>query len=209
MGDQSVMFQRFNSLLDPGNSFLQPLRAGGKGKAKVSFTLGAEDAAGHKGDLLFSHQVFGQVPRAESDPGDVRKSIESPFGEKAGYCLDFVQASVDNGAPLLIGPAHLGHAVLGALDRSQGGTRARPPISNYMSELPNSYGRALTVEPYVIHGILSGTASCTPKLTDSIWEMSEQRHHAPILCEKKLSAFPIWCTELLEYHYWPLFLWNN
>ena len=33
------------------------------------------------------------------------------------------------------------------------------PPSSYMGELPNSHGRTLTDESYVIHGILSGTES--------------------------------------------------
>jgi hypothetical protein len=32
------------------------------------------------------------------------------------------------------------------------------PPSSYMGELPNSHGRTLTDESYVMHGILSGTA---------------------------------------------------
>jgi len=33
------------------------------------------------------------------------------------------------------------------------------PPSSYMGELPNSHGRTLTDESYVMHGILSGTYS--------------------------------------------------
>jgi hypothetical protein len=40
------------------------------------------------------------------------------------------------------------------------GMPARPPISNYMSELPNSQGRTLTDESYGMHGILSGPEPC-------------------------------------------------
>jgi hypothetical protein len=38
-----------------------------------------------------------------------------------------------------------------------GGTLARPPISSYMGELPNSHVRTLTDKSYVMHGIPSGT----------------------------------------------------